>query len=248
MSRHRQIGSGVPTVIAHRGASGSAPENTLAAMRKAAELGARWVEFDVMLCAGDVPILMHDDDVSRTTDGSGPVADISLSAIAKLDAGSWFGDRFAGEPVPTLEQTIVVLTELGLGANIEIKPSPGADAVTAREALAVVASQWPSTLPAPLISSFSTVALEVARDLAPEIPRAFLTSRLQRDWRAQSEKLKCEGLHVNQRYLTEKRTKNVLDAGYALRCYTVNDPSRAATLFGLGVDGVFSDYPERLMD
>lgn len=239
--------SAIPSVIAHRGASGTAPENTLAAMRKASELGARWVEFDVMLCADGVPILMHDDDLSRTTNGTGPVADMPLAEIRKLDAGGWFGAGFAGERVPTVRQAVALLAELGLGANIEIKPAPGQDAATARAAMDVVANEWPPSLPVPLISSFSLRALEAARDMAPEIPRALLISRIPRDWRQRLDALDCRALHVNQRHLTKNRAGRLIAADATLRCYTVNDPARAAELFAWGVHGIISDYPERLI-
>ena len=101
----------LPWVIGHRGASGSAPENTLAAFRKAAALGARWVEFDVRLSADGRCILLHDDTVDRTTDGKGRADRMMLEDLAGLDAGAWFDREFAGETIPTLEETIDLLGE-----------------------------------------------------------------------------------------------------------------------------------------
>ena len=92
----------IPRVVGHRGAAGHAPENTLAGLRKAVELGATWVEFDVVLTGDGVPVLLHDDTLERTTNGRGSIAETALADVRSLDAGSWFSERFAGERVPTL--------------------------------------------------------------------------------------------------------------------------------------------------
>ena len=100
---------GLAPVIGHRGAAKRAPENTLAGLRRAHELGAAWVEFDVMLSGDGVPILIHDETLERTTDGHGAVPDHGLAAIRELDAGAWFAPAYAGERVPTLEEAIDLL-------------------------------------------------------------------------------------------------------------------------------------------
>ena len=115
-------GLDLPPVIGHRGAAGMAPENTLAALRRAHALGCRWVEFDVRLTRDGELILLHDDRLERTTNGCGIARALSLSAIRRFDAGSWFDPAFTEERVPTLAQAIAVLSELGLGANVELKP------------------------------------------------------------------------------------------------------------------------------
>src|SRR6185437_12837650 len=113
----------LPSVIGHRGAASSAPENTLGGMRRAHALGIRWVEFDVRLSGDGHCILLHDDAVDRTTDGTGEAAALDFAALRRLDAGSWFSPDFAGERIPTLEETVALLGVLGLGANVEIKPA-----------------------------------------------------------------------------------------------------------------------------
>lgn len=233
-------------VIAHRGASGYAPENTLAAFRKAAEIGARWVEFDAKLTRDDHVILMHDDDLGRTTNGRGRVADVILDDLRRLDAGSWFAPQFAGEPVPTLSEAIAVLAELGLGANVEIKPCRGREEETAHIVAAQLLEEWPAGLPRPLISSFCKPCLAMALVVAPEIDRALLLSRVRSDWRDQAEMFECRAIHTNARHLGRDQASAIRGAGYALRCYTVNDGGEAAKLFGWGIDGVFSDYPDRI--
>lgn len=238
--------SAIPCVIAHRGASGHAPENTLAALRKAAELGAIWVEFDVMLSRDGWPVLMHDDDLARTTDGRGPLAEMSLSQLRELDAGRWFSKVFAGERIPTLKEALAALAELGLGANIEIKPTPGRETETGHTVAAYLAEAWPSNLPQPLLSSFSREALAAARGVAETAPRALLVNRVPSDWHARLIELGCGALHCNHRFLKREKAAEVQQAGYSLRCYTVNSAARARMLFDWGVDGVFTDYPDRL--
>src|SRR5271154_6533668 len=111
----------LPCVIGHRGAAASAPENTLAGLRRAKALGRSWVEFDVRLPGDGALVLCHDPRLDRTTSGSGLVSATSLAAIRELDAGSWFDPSFAGERVPTLDEVLSLASELDLGANIEIK-------------------------------------------------------------------------------------------------------------------------------
>ena len=107
----------MPAVVAHRGASAAAPENTLAAMRRAAEMGARWAECDVRLSADGVPVVIHDGTLDRTTDGRGALAAHTAAELARLDAGSWRDAAFAGEPVPTLAALLEEARRLGLGLN-----------------------------------------------------------------------------------------------------------------------------------
>lgn len=236
-----------PAVIGHRGAAGHAPENTLASIRRARALGASWVEFDVKLTRDGQPILMHDDTLERTTDGRGPVAAADLADVARLDAGRWFASEFWGEPVPTLGRALAALALLGLGANVEIKPCLGRERETGEAVARRLRWEWPRHLPAPLLSSFREEALAAARDAAPEFPRAFLSAEIPADWRRRLEGLGCTGLHCDHRRLDRERAAEVTARGFALRCYTVNDILRAETLYRMGVQSIFSDYPERIL-
>src|SRR5262249_10835305 len=149
----------LPKVIGHRGACAYAPENTLASIRKAAALGARWVEFDVRLTREGDLVLMHDGDVKRTTDGHGRVLQLSVPELQALDAGAWFGGAYGGERVPSLAEAIALLGELGLGANIEIKTDAFEASATAEALARILADHWPRSSLAPLVSSFVTDAL-----------------------------------------------------------------------------------------
>jgi glycerophosphoryl diester phosphodiesterase len=234
----------IPKIIGHRGAAASAPENTLAGFRRAQALGAAWVEFDVRLTADGRCILLHDDSVDRTTDGSGRAADMTLDTLAALDAGGWFAPGFAGEAIPTFEEAIDLLAELGLGANVEIKPHRGAETETAAAVCRILETSWPSALPAPLVSSFAYSVLETAQRVAPQLARGLLLSHIGNDWRDLAVAIDARSIHCDHARLSEKRVKEIRAAGYPLLAYTINHAGRAQELFGWGVSAVFSDTPD----
>lgn len=233
----------LPFVIGHRGAKGLAPENTLAGFQAAKRVGVRWVEFDVKLSRDGIPLLFHDDFLDRTTNAQGRVMDRTWAELAGLDAGSYFSPGFKGEGVPRLDQAIVMLGTLGLGANIEIKPSPGTEAQTAAETIAVVRKLWPGHLPKPLLTSFALKAMEEARRLAPDLPKALLVEKLPEDWKVLAKTIGANAVHLDDQFVTTGQVASVRQAGLGVRVYTVNDPGRAAALSGWGVSSVFTDYP-----
>jgi len=233
----------LPRIIAHRGASAVAPENTLAAFRAAADAGARWVEFDVSLTSDGRPVVFHDDRLDRTSDGTGLLAETSFETLKHLDAGSWFGAGFAGEMIPTLEEVLETLAALGLGFNMEIKPDRGREEETAHVALAATAADWPQDAAPPLISSFSRGAVAVARDEQPQWPRSLLFDSRPLDWREIGAELKLSAFGGNQQHLDGSQVAEIKAAGYRLTAYTVNTPERASLMFGWGVDGIFTDTP-----
>lgn len=235
-----------PRIIGHRGAALIAPENTLAGFCMAAAVNVAWVEFDVQLTRDGRCILLHDDTLDRTTNGKGPAAALSFDEIRRLDAGAWFGADFLGQPVPSLEETIDLLGKLDVGAVVELKPAPGAEAATGRAAAAILAERWPAQLPAPVVSSFKPAALAAAREVAPHLTRALLVGAVPRDWRRQLDVLGCTMLHADQRRLDAPTVEVVKAAGFPLFAYTVNLARRAQELFSWGADAVFSDCPDRV--
>ena len=237
----------VSTVIGHRGAAGHAPENTLASLETAAGLGVRWVEFDTKLTADGHVVVFHDDTLERTTGGSGTVAETTLADLRALDAGSWFDAAYAGQRVPTLKEAMETLARLGIGAVVEIKPSPGRERETGLAVAGALAAGWPETLPAPLIASFEPTALGAARDTAPNIHRALNVFKIPWGWRNRTKALGCRAVHCLEKNLTARQVGVLKDEGMVVRAFTVNDQTRAETLLRWGVDGVFSDYPERLL-
>lgn len=232
-------------LVAHRGGGTLAPENTLAGIREGHARGYRAVEFDVMLARENVPVLMHDDTLERTTNGRGALADHTAAQLALLDAGSWREHRFKGEPVPGFEAAAQLCIDLGLFANVEIKPyAPGGEAVaraTGRLTALVAQRFWADRPGEALLSSFSGPALEAARKAAPSFPRAYLFDAVPDDWRARLDALECVALHCNGKALTAGLAAAIKRAGFGLMCWTVNDPAEADRLFDWGVDALCTD-------
>ena len=233
----------LPPVIGHRGAAARAPENTLAALRAAKALGCSWVEFDVRLTADGVPVLCHDRRLDRTTDGSGRIADLAFAAVREYDAGAWFAPAFAGEPIPTLEEALLLCAELQLGADIEIKADYGRYHDTTAAVIAAF-SRLGARRPSMLVSSFTLWALWSLPDY---VSRGMLFRMVPRNWAVFAERFKCAVIGADHRRLKRRRVAEIRAAGYQLAAYTVNDPARARLLYGWGVTSVFSDIPDIIL-
>lgn len=224
----------LPRWIAHRGGGSLAPENTLAGIRLAARLGYRAVEFDVMLSADGTPILIHDETLERTTDGAGRVCDTPDAVLFALDAGD-------GERIPRFAEAAALCRELGLLANVEIKPATGHEVATAEVVAGLTADLWRGAEVHPLLSSFSLEALAVARDRAPAIPRGVLFEAPPADWLAQLRRLQAVSLHCDADLLRDEVLAEARAHDIPVLCYTVNAPEQAKTLFARGVSALFTD-------
>lgn len=236
----------LPRVVGHRGAPRLAPENTLASFRAAAGAGIKAVEFDVALTLDLRPVVVHDASLERTTDGQGLLAENTLETVSGLDAGAWFDPAFTGEIVPTLEETLDLLIELGLQANIELKPDPGREVETAQIALRTAQACWPSDRPAPLVSSFSRVSLAAAKDELPEWPRSLCFELLPDDWTEAGESLGASMFCPNAARLTADQCGSMVAAGYGLMAWTVNTVEDARKLLQWGVGSLCTDVPQDL--
>ena len=242
------MGTGLlPAVVGHRGVAAAAPENTLPSLGLAADQGAAMVEFDVKLTADGALILMHDEDLDRTTTGRGLVAGATLADIKGLDAGAWFAERWRGTRVPTLQEAIDLLEKRGLSANIEIKPCPGREAETARAVVNTLRRCWPRAKAWPLLSSFARASLAVAGEAAPEIPRGLLLWGKPPDWSIAARCLDCASVHCAVEDMTPEWAAEIGRLGYDLAVYTVNDSDVAARLRRWGVDSIITDDPAALM-
>jgi glycerophosphoryl diester phosphodiesterase len=242
-----------PLRIAHRGASALAPENTLAAFKEAIRLGADLIECDVHLSADDVPVIIHDDTVERTTNGRGAVAALACSRLRRLDAGAWFSPRFRGERIPTLEEALECARGR-CGLNIEIKgPSrhrragPAAAAAAAgvsRVARAVSGALRRTGFKEPVIvSSFSLQALRAARAHMPHVRLGHLASRSLRGLRAAHRTLGLHAVHPHVRLATSRRVRLAHRLGLIVLFWTVNDVRLMRRLLALGCDGLMTDDP-----
>jgi glycerophosphoryl diester phosphodiesterase len=234
-------------ILAHRGGGTLAPENTLAGLKAGMAAGFRAVEFDVMLARDGVPVVMHDPWLGRTVPGSGNVYDYDARELVAMDAGAWFSRDHRGEPVPLFVEFAQYCKAHGIWMNIEIKPAAGFEVETGALVARMTGAMFADELAAgllervPLLSSFSPVALDAARDAAPALPRAALMERLTPEWRQRAGSHGALALHLSHRHLTREQAQEVKAAGYGLFCYTVNTLARARELLGWGVDAFCTD-------
>ncbi|MBT2773597.1 glycerophosphoryl diester phosphodiesterase [Halomonas sp. ISL-60] len=234
----------VPALIAHRGYSAAAPENTLAAVRAAHQAGATWVELDVQLLGDGTPVIWHDSDVARCSNGRGSLASMNWAKAQTLDAGSWFDDRFSGEKMPSLAQMLALLNELEMGVNMEIKVNKG------RDPIALVERALPEmldTLPPErlIISSFNASALSHCRQFASteQLALGVLFGSVPKNWREQCEAIEAFSVHPHWPRLKRAQADAMQRDGYQIMCYTANDPSAFHSRWAWGIGSVITDEP-----
>jgi len=234
-----------PLIVAHRGHSSHYPENTLAAFRAAIAAGAHMVELDVNLSLDRQPVVIHDESVDRTTDGCGPVQAHTVDQLSRLDAGSWFDPKFAGEKIPTLEQVLEALKG-HIGVNIEIKP----EAFEAHEPKDAVERQVVELVREKgmqddvLVSSFEWQALERLRNLDPGIALGLLSDMPANDslfhW---YRRVQGFSWHPDYRVLTPSQVKTLHNMGARVLPYAVDRKIDISGMLSMGVDGLILDDP-----
>lgn len=241
--------SGLPRVVGHRGAAAQAPENTLAAFARAAELGCSWIEFDVRLAADGVPVVLHDRSLARTAGLDAAIDDVPCRRLAALDAGSHAGPFWAKERIPTLAQALDACLVLGLVPVIEIKATAGDGWAAAIAVARLLRQRWPAGRPRPLVSSFSLRALYRLRLAERRMPLALTMGRRpRRFWRAHMHLLGCVSIHVPPALATPALVAWARRWRRKVAVFTVNDPAEARRLFAAGIDSIFSDDPERVAE
>ncbi|MFE6711982.1 glycerophosphodiester phosphodiesterase [Streptomyces sp. NPDC057695] len=237
--------AGAPvTVIAHRGASSAAPENTLVAGEVARRGGAVWIENDVQPSVDGVPYVLHDATVDRTTDGTGPIRSLTSAELDSLDAGSWFAPSFAGTHVPTLEAQLADLRQRGGKLLLEVKGSHTYEQV--RRIVDLVRAEGMSDRV--FVQSFEVAHLRYVHQLAPELPLGLLRDTLDADPVALAADLHLAAYNPSDRALSAR--PEVVDAlhaaGVAVNVWTVDTPTRWKALDALGVDGIITNRPTEL--
>jgi len=230
-----------PHWIAHRGAGQLAPENTLAAFRLGAARGYRMFECDVKLSKDEIPFLLHDSTLERTTNGLGVAGDHDWRALSRLDAGSRHSRRYAGEPLPTLADVAEFCLRGGHSLNIEIKPTPGLEWRTGEVVAQQAARLWKGAAAPPLLSSFDVQALAGARETAVSVPRGLLLDRTWPGWLEAALTLECVAVVCEHSLWTADAVGHAKTAGLRCLSYTVNDESSVQRLIELGTDGVITD-------
>ena len=230
-----------PRWVAHRGGGKLAPENTLAAFRLGAQHGYRMFECDVKLSADDVPFLMHDATLDRTTTGTGIGGQHKWNDLSQLDAGSWHSRAHAGEPLPSFENIAHYCLRNGYFLNIEIKPTPGTERHTGEVVARHAARLWLGSAVPPLLTSFDPEALEGAQTVQPELPRGLLLDKLWKGWLENALTLGCEAIVCNHALWDTSTVTQAKSAGFRTLSYTVNDEWAAQRLIDLGTDGIITD-------
>ncbi|WP_411112200.1 glycerophosphodiester phosphodiesterase [Streptomyces sp. c-19] len=233
-----------PTVIAHRGASSAAPENTLVSDEVARRGGAVWIENDVQPSKDGVPYILHDTTVDRTTDGTGRVRALTSAQLDALDAGSWFAPAYAGARVPTLAAQLADLRERGGKLLLEIKGRH-----THAEVARIVQDVRDQGMTGRVfVQSFDIPSLRYAHELAPELPIGLLRSTLDADPVALAEELDLDAYNVSDAALSTRPrvVRDLHAAGVAVNVWTVDSPARWKALDALGVDGIITNRPTEL--
>lgn len=225
-------------LLGHRGARAKAPENTFAAFRQAVTDGADGLELDVRATRDGTAVLLHDETLDRTTSGRGPLASLSAAEVLALDAGSWFGETWAAERVPTLAEVLdEFLGRVSLAVELKEALPPTAMADLASRLRAKPDAEL-------LLASFLPEALRQARDLVPHAPRALILRPADAlPDEAAARELGLWGVFPPHEIVDERWVVNSRRGGLHAWAYTVNDPARAAQLVKWGVSGIISDDP-----
>ncbi len=230
--------------VAHRGASGEAPENTIIAARIAMSYPfVQWMEIDVQLSKDGVPVVIHDDRVNRTTNGRGKVAELTAAELGRLDAGRWFGQSFAGERLPTLEQMLEA-TAGRCRLNIELKSLNGNYPLLEQKVIELLYKrqlQYDT-----VITSFDPDSLYKVKQISPELVTGLIIDSAPRQLLAELNRLECGFLSIGYAQVTPVRLQEWRQAGLKVMAWTVNDVSAIRRLARMDPDlMICTNYPDR---
>ncbi|HDO1331816.1 TPA: glycerophosphoryl diester phosphodiesterase [Aeromonas veronii] len=234
----------VKKIIAHRGMSSLAPENTLAAFRLCRRHGIKWFECDADILADGTVVISHDDTLDRCTNISGSLYTLTADYIHEIDAGGWFSDEYIGERIPTLRELIQVVNEYELDFNLEIKSCTCGWQHT-KKLIDGCIKELESLHPERnvIVSSFNHLALVEFKRHRPDTDIAclFEHANLWPDWHSILQACQAYAIHLEDKCLTKEKILMFKQAGYVVNVYTVNSLSRANELFNWGADGIFTD-------
>jgi glycerophosphoryl diester phosphodiesterase len=228
-------------VIAHRGASADAPESTEAAIRLAFRMRADLVELDVQLTADHRLVIFHDERLERTTNGQGWLRHRRYAELARLDAGAWFAPRFAGQRVLLVSRVLRMTAPRRL--NLELKRTAQPRRLIESLVRCVRRARATGRV---LVSSFESSLLERLHAVEPMVALALLCRRAPRQALQRAARLGCVALHPHISLVTPSLVAEARAAGLRLHAWTVDEPRQALRLARWGVDGVFTNRPDRI--
>jgi glycerophosphoryl diester phosphodiesterase len=228
-------------VIAHRGASTYAPENTLAAFDLALRMEAHHIELDVDMTSDGHLVVIHDDTVDRTTNGSGPVASHTLAALRALDAGSWFGAQFAGERIPTFGE---VLARYKGRAHLHIEIKGRSPLLSRRTADAIREHGMEGQV---TVTSFQGARLEEMRACAPALPTGWLVREASDPIIVQARAMGATQLCPHARAVTPELVRRLHTEGFVVRVWGVATEELMQQVVQAGADGMTVNFPDKLI-
>ena len=231
-------------LVAHRGVSSLAPENTLSAIKLCKEHNVDWVEVDVGILGDGTIILSHDNTLDRCTDHTGPLSKITRDDLDTIDAGSWFSDQYAEERLPLLTDILDFVHSNAIGINIEIKDHDG-DILTLYklvDSTARVLQDYQGIKV--MISSFNMMALRRMKKTLPWIDTAALFTELTDDWIELAKETRATFIHPKGQKMTPAIIKEITDNGYRVNAWTVDDQDFANLLWDAGVEGMITNTPQ----
>lgn len=232
--------------VAHRGATGYAPENTIAAFDLAVEMKADYIEIDVQRSKDGKLVLIHDTTVDRTTDGTGKVGDLTFDQLRSLDAGSWKGEQFAGEQIPTFEE-ILERYRGKVGILIELKAPELYSGIEEQVAEALKERNLDKPQNEKIIiQSFNFESMKKVNDLLPKVPVGVLTSNRADTTAEALQEFSTYADWFNPSYgiVTEELVNQVHSLGMKIGSWTVRSQEAADFLFEMNVDAIITDYPD----
>jgi glycerophosphoryl diester phosphodiesterase len=234
-----------PALIAHRGGSLEAPENTLAAFRHAISLGIRFVECDVQMSRDGQLVVMHDETLDRTTNGTGYLRDHTFEELRRLDAGAWFGPQFAGERIPSLREVVELCAEEGAGLVVELK-APHINVGIERKVAALIAEMWIQGVDDIWCISFDHEAIRRMYALDPALNLGYLYLP-GTDFSRADHIVQAVCPYFGAALEHPEQVDNAHRLGKLVFVWTVNDPAHMLSLARIGVDGIVSDRPSLLL-
>lgn len=232
-----------PQIIGHRGASGYRPENTLSAFSLALEMGVDGLELDVHMTRDGHLIVCHDEQVNRTTNGSGLIKDLTLEEIKALDAGSWFSPAYQGEKIPTLEEVLSLIQGVPLLLNIELKNGPIQYPGLEEKTIALLKQYGMEHQT--ILSSFNHYSLLEVKRIAPEIRTGILYMAGLVDPWVYARYLGADSIHPYVYSVIPAMVKGAVENHFTVYPYTVNEEIHMKHLFQMGVTGIITNYPDR---
>ncbi|WP_339227902.1 glycerophosphodiester phosphodiesterase [Oceanobacillus sp. FSL K6-2867] len=230
-------------IIAHRGASKVAPENTMPAFELALRMKAEAIETDVQLTKDNIPVLIHDEHVKRTTNSHGYIKDYHLAELKKLDAGSWFSKNFGGATILTLEEFLQWMVNTPLHLHLELKNNK-IDYMHLEPIVYELLSQY-KVADRTTISTFNPDSVQRFSQLSSTIEIALLTSRKINNLPRYAKELGAKAVHIKYRLLNKKLIQQCQHENMRVRVYTVNQFSSMMRCFRIGCDGIFTDVPNK---